>query len=72
MSRAENIRCTQLEKTLKRLGSLSSEEQATLEAMTKSIITKILKDPVQYLKTNGSGNHCEMIKKLFQLNTDEV
>jgi len=73
MRKAEDIRRRQLNKTLKKLRTLSDEEQDSLEAMTKSIITKILKDPVQYLKANANSNrgYAEMVKKLFRLNTEK-
>ena len=66
-SKAEEIRSSQLDKTLKKLRSLSDEERESLEAMTRSIVTKILKDPVRYLKENGDGNYTEVVKELFQL-----
>jgi glutamyl-tRNA reductase len=68
MSKAEEIRSAQLNRTLKNLPPLSREEREILEAMTKSIVSKILENPVQYLKSNGNGNHTQMIKELFQLN----
>ena len=68
MSKAEDIRSTQLNKTLKRLHPLSGEEQESLEAMTRSIVTKILKDPIRCLKTNGNSNYTEMVRELFRLN----
>ncbi len=73
MKKAEEIRCEQLNKTLKKLRPLSAEEQDNLEAMTKSIVTKILKDPVQYLKENANSNqgYAEMVSELFQLNTEK-
>lgn len=73
MKKAEEIRCEQLDKTLKKLRPLSDEEQACLEAMTKSIVTKILKDPVQYLKAkaNSNQNYAEMVSELFQLDTED-
>ncbi len=55
---------------LKKLPPMSTEQRESLEAMTRSIVNKILEDPVKYLKVNGSNNHCEMIKELFQLNTE--
>ncbi len=69
MRKAEDIRSTQLKKTLKRLRPLSSEEQESLEAMTKSIVTKILKDPIQCLKTNSDGDrdYAGIISKIFRL-----
>lgn len=71
MSKAEGIRRRQLHKTLKKLPPLSDEQRDTLEAMTKSIITRILKDPIQYLKANGNSDSSEMVRELFQLDTEK-
>ncbi len=73
MKKAEDIRCTQLKKTLKKLPSLSNEERESLDAMTRSIITKILKEPVQYLKVNANYNldYTDMVSRLFQLNEEK-
>ena len=72
MTKAENIRSAQLNKTLKKLRPLSEEERDSLEAMTKSIVTKILRDPVQYLKTKVNGNdYAKMVSKLFHLNGEK-
>jgi glutamyl-tRNA reductase len=70
MSKAEKIRAAQLNKTLKVLPSLSKEQQKNLEAMTKSIVTRILKDPVQYLKNNGNSKHSDIVRELFRLDTE--
>jgi glutamyl-tRNA reductase len=70
-SKAEEIRRSQFDRTLKKLPQLSEEEQYSLEMMTKSIINKILKDPVQYLKINGSKNYAEMIKEIFRLEEEQ-
>ena len=70
MSKAEEVRSVHLNKTLKKLPPLSPEQRESLEAMTKSIVAKILKDPVHYLKANGNGDYCDMIKELFRLNTE--
>ncbi len=69
MKKAENIRHTQLNKTLKKLRPLSDEEQDSLAAMTKSIVTKILQDPINHLKANGYnyGDYAEMVRELFGL-----
>ncbi|MCH8863737.1 MAG: glutamyl-tRNA reductase [Chloroflexi bacterium] len=68
MKKAEEIRRAQLDKTLKKLGSLSEEDHKSLEAMTKSIVTKILREPVRYLKANGDSNgSAEMVRELFRL-----
>jgi len=67
MSRAEEIRLAQLNKTLKRLPPLSDEQHENLEAMTKSIVSRILKEPIQYLKTNENNCRAELVKELFNL-----
>ena len=47
MSKAEEIRRSHLERTVKRLPPLSDEERYSLEMMTKAIVAKILKNPKQ-------------------------
>ncbi len=77
MKKADDIRQTQLDKTLKKLRSLSDEERASLEAMTKSIVTKILMEPIDYLKANANGNQgsakdsAKIVSELFQLNPEK-
>lgn len=68
--KSEDIRRAQLEKTLKKLRALSEEEQDSLEAMTKAIVTKMLNDPIQYLKKNprNKQDYIQMVNELFQLN----
>lgn len=70
MQKAEDIRSTQLKRTLKKLPPLSEEERFNLEAMTKSIITKVLDSPVQYLRADRDGNYTELVRELFQLDTE--
>ena len=72
MKKAEDIRRRQLNKTLSKLCNLSDEERDSLEAMTRSIATKILKDPVSHLKANANNNkdYIEMVRELFQLNIE--
>ena len=68
MERAEDIRHQQLSRTMKKLRPMSDEEQYSLEAMTKSIVNKILHDPIQHLKQNTNSNYyAELVKELFQL-----
>ncbi len=70
MKKAEDIRRAQLDKTLKKLRALSDEEQDNLEAMTEAIITKLLNDPIQYLKKTGHNrqDYSQIVNELFQLN----
>jgi glutamyl-tRNA reductase len=76
MKRADDICHTQLDKTLRKLRPLSDEERDNLEAMTKSIVTKILMEPIDYLKTSSNGKHgsakdlAKIVSELFQLDME--
>jgi glutamyl-tRNA reductase len=72
MSKAEEIRRSHLDRTVKKLSPLSDEERYSLEMMTKAIVAKILKDPIHNLKANGHSNrdYAGMVKELFQLNEE--
>jgi len=71
MSKAEEIRRSHFDRTVKKLPRLTEEEQYSLEMMTKAIVSKILKDPIKYLKVNGSKNYAEMVKEIFRLNEED-
>jgi glutamyl-tRNA reductase len=70
MSKAEEVRSLHLNKTLKKLPPLSPEQRESLEAMTRSIVAKILQDPLQYVKENGHGDSGETVKEIFGLRTE--
>ncbi|MCJ7655840.1 MAG: glutamyl-tRNA reductase [Dehalococcoidia bacterium] len=71
--KAEDIRQTQLDITLKKLRHLSPEEQQSLEAMTKAIVQKILHEPIQHLKTNtrSRDDYITLVNDIFQLDKDK-
>jgi len=71
MSKAEEIRRSHFDRTVKKLSHLTEEEQYSLEMMTKAIVSKMLKDPVQYLKANGSNNYAKMVREIFRLNEEK-
>ncbi len=69
VKKAEEVRKTRLDMTLRKMAGLSDEERAYLEAMTKSIVRKVLHEPIQYLK-NGNPNkekYIQALKELFNL-----
>ena len=72
MNKAEAIRRTHLERTMKKLPSLTEEEQYNLEMMTRAIVQKILKEPIHNLKANGhdSPDYADMVRKLFHLDVE--
>jgi len=70
-SKAEEIRRSHFDRTVKKLPHLTEEEQYRLEMMTKAIVSKMLKDPIRYLKANGSNNYAEMVRELFRLDEEK-
>jgi len=73
VTKAENIRQVQLNKTLKKLPRLSAEQQASLEAMTRSIVQKILHEPIQCLKrnTHKKESYTQVVNELFHLDKEK-
>jgi len=71
MSKAEKIRSSQYEKSLKKLASLSDEEKQAVELLTISLVDKLLRDPILYLKSQGSKSdgteRAEAVAELFKL-----
>jgi glutamyl-tRNA reductase len=70
MGRADEIRLAQLNRTLKKLPPMSDEQRENLEAMTKSIVSRILKEPVEYFKTSERSCQTELVKEIFNLKTE--
>ncbi|MFC1961657.1 glutamyl-tRNA reductase [Chloroflexota bacterium] len=73
MNKANRIRTSQLDKTLKKLPPLNDEERYSLEKMTEAIVAKLLKDPISILKENtgGNGDLAGSIRHLFRLENEE-
>jgi len=67
--KVERIRQKELEKTISKWKSLNEKEKEKLDALTRSIVNKILHDPITYLKNEGikNGLSIEEIQKLFRL-----
>lgn len=73
--KAETIRKDELAKTMAHLSSLSSKERKSVEAMTNSIINKLLHDPMMFLKANSNVEtkkkaSLDLIRKIFGLDSD--
>jgi glutamyl-tRNA reductase len=66
VKKAEAIRRMQLEKTLKKLPELSEEERARIDALTKSIVKKLLHHPISHLK-NNNGDHGQYIQAVHEI-----
>ncbi len=61
----EQICTDELERTYGRMSDLSDKDKKNLERMTKSIASKVLHDPLQYLKNNDCERSNE--KKIYNL-----
>lgn len=71
----EKIRQKEIKKSLASLGEMSAEQIKTLDILTKSLIEKVIHDPILILK-KGSDRpsrdaYLDMTRRLFNLDNDE-
>jgi glutamyl-tRNA reductase len=70
-AKAEAIRVMEMEKTVKRLTSISDKDKETLDKMTAAIVNKILHAPIVNLKktaeTDDGTAYVSALRKLFEL-----
>jgi glutamyl-tRNA reductase len=64
--RADAIRRTEVERTMRRLQSLSPDQRDMIDAMTASIVRRLLHDPVSALKARRSGMDSPELARLVQ------
>ena len=57
--RAEAVRQAEVNRALRRLGPVSPREQEIIQALSKSIVQKLLHDPVSAIKHLAAGDHPE-------------
>jgi len=71
-SKAESIRCAQVEHAMKQLPVLTEKQQYNLEKMTNAIVTKILNDPIYSIKANGHKHpdYDKLVEELFKLDIE--
>jgi glutamyl-tRNA reductase len=71
---AESIRQNELERTLRRLPGLSEEERARIDAMTRSLVKKLMATPTQRLRAEANCPHASeyatVARTLFDLSDD--
>jgi glutamyl-tRNA reductase len=69
--KAETIRHQELDKLFSKLGPLSDSERQAIEAMSSSIINKLLHTPIVRLKqesqAKGGGRYLQALRDLFSL-----
>jgi glutamyl-tRNA reductase len=72
-NKADRIRETELNKTVKRLGDrLTAEEWASVEAMTQAIVKKLLHSPTMFLKGPLPPGHLAVAKEMLGLSEEEI
>jgi glutamyl-tRNA reductase len=64
---AEATRLQELQRTLDRLPNLTDAERKRLDAMTKSLVNRLLHAPVTRLRDQGSERHLDAVRELFEL-----
>ncbi|VAV82817.1 Glutamyl-tRNA reductase [hydrothermal vent metagenome] len=71
----EKIRKGEIEKAAGQLGALSDKELKAIDAMTTSIVNKILHDPISHLKQEASNVEGDMlidvVRRLFDLDEEQ-
>ena len=68
-SRAEMIRRSEVERAMRRLGSIGSMEQGVIEAMSRAIVAKLISDPITFLRTTDSDEEADTVARVFDLIT---
>lgn len=70
-AKADAIRDAELARTLSKLGNLSHKEQKSIEVMTSSLISKLLHDPIQFIKLDTvpvrKQVKLDMVRQVFGL-----
>ena len=73
--RAEALRQQEVARAQRRLGDLSAEQRAEIDALSRSLVRKILHEPVLHLKQPGNGwmqpDYLEVARSLFGLTARE-
>ncbi len=68
---AEDVRRSELDRTLKKMGDLSEADRKRIEAMTEAMLNKILHRPIAQMKRAShereGGELVEITRKLFEL-----
>jgi glutamyl-tRNA reductase len=69
----ETIRQAEIDRIRGKLGTITPEQEAAIDAMTRGIINKLLHTPITTLKSSTDHPEAatihEMIRRLFNLNT---
>ena len=70
-NRADQVRSSELNKTLRKLnGKLDEEALESLDAMTRAIVNKLLHDPTMFLKERKGPDELQVAREIFRLSED--
>ena len=74
--RADAIRRGEIERTIERLRSVSSQDRELIDLMTSSIVRRLLHEPVAALKAQGKGSNssdlAQLARELFGVDGHDV
>ena len=70
MQKADQIRSEQFGKSVKKLPALTGEERQAIDLLTRSIVDKILREPIMFLKSGAGTDGSEVISRLFGLDDE--
>ena len=65
-ARVEQMRREEVEQTFARLDGLTEKQAASVEKMTRSLVRRILADPISFLRSEGDSA-AEAVQKVFSL-----
>jgi glutamyl-tRNA reductase len=69
-ARMEQMRREEVEQTLGRLDGLTEKQAASVEKLTRSLVRRILADPISFLRSE-EDSAAEAVQKVFALVEDE-
>jgi glutamyl-tRNA reductase len=59
-----------LERALRRLPNISDDERQVVEALTRSIVKKLLHEPTEYLRQRADKSQLQAFRELFRMDDD--
>ena len=67
---AVEIRKRELERALRRLTDISANDREVIEALTRSIVKKLLHQPTKYLRQGADKSQLQALRELFRMGDD--
>ena len=67
---AEEIRARELERAFRKLTDISANDREVVEALTRSIVKKLLHQPTKYLRQDADKSQLQALRELFRMGDD--